>query len=140
MRRLLGLFFTLLTFPALAQVGPPPTTQASVAINVSTATTTQLVAALTLSNATRIYVTGWDVVAGGTGNFSLVSGTGSNCGTGQVALTGTYNLTAQNGLARGSGWGAVLVVPLTSTGAPQALCIVTSAAVQYSGRLAYAQY
>lgn len=105
---------------------------ASAAINVSTATTTQLVA---LSGSTKIYVTSYDVIAGGTGNITFVYGTGSSCGTGTTSLTGAYNLTAQAGIAKGGGLGPVLVVP-----AGNALCVTTSAAVQMSGSIAYTQF
>jgi hypothetical protein len=104
----------------------------SAAINVSTATTTQLVA---LSSGKKIYVTSFDVVAGGTGNITFEYGTGSNCGTGTTILTGAYNLTAQSGLSKGSGLGPVLVVP-----AGNALCVLTTAAVQMSGSISYTQY
>jgi hypothetical protein len=80
---------------------------ASAAISVSTATTTQIVA---LSSTKKIYVTSFDVIAGGTGNITFEYGTGSNCGTGTTVLTGAYNLTAQAGIAKGNGLGAVLVV------------------------------
>lgn len=105
---------------------------ASVAINVSTATTTQLVA---LSGSTKIYVTSFDVISGGTGNITFVYGTGSNCGTGTTSLTGSYNLIAQAGIAKGNGLGPVLVVP-----AGNALCVTTSAAVQMSGSVSYTQF
>lgn len=105
---------------------------ASVPINVSTATTTQLVA---LSGGTSIRVTSFDVIAGGTGNITFVYGTGTNCGTGTTSLTGAYPLTAQAGIAKGSGLGPVLVVP-----AGNALCVTTSAAVQMSGSVSYTQY
>lgn len=104
----------------------------SAAINVSTATTTQIVA---LASAKKIYVTSLDVIAGGTGNIAFVYGTGSNCGTGTTSLTGAYNLTAQAGIAKGNGLGAVLVVP-----ASNALCVTTSAAVQMSGAVSYTQF
>lgn len=120
---------------SIGTVGADPSkggaTPASVAINVSTATTTQLVA---LSGSTKIYVTSFDVIAGGTGNITFVYGTGSNCGTGTTSLTGAYNLTAQAGIAKGNGVGAVLVVP-----AGNALCVTTSAAVQMSGSISYQQ-
>lgn len=104
----------------------------SVAINVSTATTTQLVA---LTSAQKIYVTGYDVVAGGTGNITFEYGTGTACATGTTALTGAYPLTAQSGLTKGGGLGPVLVVP-----AGNALCVLTSAAVQMSGSVAYTKF
>lgn len=105
---------------------------ATVAINVSTATTTQLVA---LSGSTQIYVTGLAVIAGGTGNITLVYGTGSSCGTGTTSLSGAIPLIANAGFTLGSGLGPVVVVP-----AGQALCITTSAAVQMSGFVTYTQF
>lgn len=104
----------------------------SAPINISTATTTQLIA---LSGSTKIYITSFDVIAGGTGNFQLVYGTGSNCGTGQNPLTGAYNLTAQAGIAKGNGAGAILVTP-----AGQAVCAITSAGVQMSGSISSQQF
>jgi len=104
----------------------------SAKIDISTATTTQLVA---LSSGKKIYVTNYKVVAGGTGNFKFVYGTGSNCGTGTTDLEGNNNLTAQAGASVGSGLGPVLVVP-----ASNALCATTSAAVQMSGHVAYTQF
>lgn len=102
------------------------------AINVSTATTTQLVA---LSSGKKIYVTHWDVVAAGADNITLEYGTGSNCGTGTTVLTGAYNFAANGGISAGSGLGPILVVP-----ASNALCILTSAAVQASGVVSYTQF
>jgi hypothetical protein len=107
-------------------------TPSSAAINVSTATTTQLVA---ISGSTKIYVTSYDVMAGGTGNITFEYGTGASCGTGTTALTGAYPLTAQAGISKGSGVGAVLIVP-----AGNALCVLTSAAVQMSGSVSYQQF
>lgn len=104
----------------------------TVAINVSTATTTQLVA---LSGSTLIRVTGMAVVAGGAGNITFVYGTGSSCGTGTTSISGAIPLVANVGFTMGAGLGPVLIIP-----AGQALCITTSAAVQMSGFLTYAQY
>lgn len=105
---------------------------ASVAISMNTATTTELVA---VSGSTKVYVTAWDVIAAGTGNFKLVYGTGTNCGTGTTDLTGNYNLTAQTGISKGSGIAPVIVAP-----AGKAVCGTTSAAVQMSGSLTYQQF
>ncbi|HEX2656206.1 MAG TPA: hypothetical protein VHN11_21495 [Xanthobacteraceae bacterium] len=105
---------------------------ASAKIDISTATTTQLVA---LSSGKKIYITNYKVIAGGTGNFKFVYGTGTNCGTGTTDLEGANNLTAQAGSVAGSGLGPVLVVP-----ASNALCATTSAAVQMSGHVAYTQF
>lgn len=109
-----------------------PAAPSSVAINVSTATTTQLVA---INASTAIYVTSYDVIAGGTGNITFVYGTGASCVTGTTSLTGPYPLTAQAGIAKGSGVGTLLKVP-----AGNALCVTTSAAVQMSGSVSYQQF
>lgn len=114
------------TIGAIIQAG------ASAPINISTATTTQLVAAVAGQS---IYVTSWDVIAAGTGNLTLEYGTGVSCGTGTTTLTGAYNLTAQSGIAKGNGLGPVLIVP-----SGNALCALTSAAVQMSGSVAYSQF
>lgn len=105
---------------------------ASVAISGNSAATTQLVA---LSASAVIHVTSFDFMAAGTANVTLVYGTGTNCGTGTTALTGAYPLTAQAGIAKGSGQGPVLVVP-----AGNALCWTNSAGVQVSGSLSYTQF
>jgi hypothetical protein len=104
----------------------------SLPINLSTAATTQLVAAV---GGKAIYVTAWDVIAAGTTSFTFEYGTGTNCAVGTAALTGPYSLVAQFGAAKGSGLGPVLVVP-----AGNALCAVNSATVQVSGSLAYTQF
>lgn len=109
-----------------------PASPSSVAINASSATTTQLVA---ISGSTSIYVTSFDVISGGTGNVTFVYGTGSSCGTGTTSLTGPYPLTAQAGIAKGSGVGTILKVP-----SGNALCVTTSAAVQVSGSVSYQQF
>jgi hypothetical protein len=114
---------------ALSHVTNLPTSfipNASVPISVSGAGTMQLVAGI-LGQA--IYVTDWDVVAGGTGTFQLEYGIGSNC-AGENALTGLYPATAQFGRA-GVGH---LFVPTGNT-----LCIVTTGAAAPQGFVAYVQ-
>ena len=63
----------------------------SVAINITNATTTQLVAP---SGSTQIYVTAWDVLAGSASGFALEYGTktANPCDTGTKALTGPIAL------------------------------------------------
>ena len=115
---------------ALSHVTNLPTSfipTASVPIAVSVAGTMQLVAGV---SGQAIYVTDWDVVAGGTGTFYLEYGTGSSCGTGTMALTGKYPAAAQFGRA-GVGH---LFVP-----AGNALCIVTTGAAASQGFVAYVQ-
>ncbi len=105
---------------------------ASVPISISTATTTQLVAA---SGSARIYVTAWDVVAGGVGTIKLEYGSGTNCATGATALTGAYTLTAYSGVAKGIGLAPVFILP-----AGEALCAVTSAVAPMNGSVTYTQF
>ena len=131
MKRLLVVLGLL--FPTLAWAQPViPLTQASIAITISTATTTLLVAGKTGQS---IYVTAVDVIAAGTGNIQFVAGTGATCGTGQTNVTGNYNLTAQVGFTKGNGSGVLWVVPSGAS-----LCAVTSQAVGMPGSLAYAQF
>jgi hypothetical protein len=104
---------------------------ASIPINISTAATTQLVAALI---GKAIYVTVWDVIAAGTTNFTFEYGKGTNCAAGTTALTGPYGLVAWFGAAKGSGLGPVLVVQTDN-----ALC-VSSARSKVSGSLAFTQF
>lgn len=107
-----------------------PATTASVAITITTATTTRLVTGVSNKS---IYVTAVDVIAAGTGNIQFIAGTGATCGTGTVNITGNYNLTAQVGFTKAAGNGAVWVVPQNLS-----LCAVTSAAVGMPGSLSYA--
>jgi hypothetical protein len=115
---------------ALSHVTNLPTSlipNASVPIQVSTAGTNQLVAAV---SAKAIYVTDWDAVSGGTGTFQLEYGAGLNCTPGTTALTGLYPTTPQFGRA-GTGH---LFIP-----AGNALCIVTTGAAAPQGFVAYVQ-
>ena len=134
MLRLLALALALvLCGPASAQQSVVvPATMASVAITVSSSTTTSLVAPIT---GKAIYVTAVDVIASGTGDIQFVYGTGATCGTGQNALTGNYPLTAQVGFTKGTGVGALWVIPSGNR-----LCVITDAAITYAGSLAYAQF
>ena len=103
----------------------------SVPISISTAGTTQLVP---FQSGQSIYVSGWDVMASGTGAIALEYGGGTTC-TGPVLLTGNYPLTAQATAGRSAGLGTVFVIP-----AGKALCAVKSAAVGMNGSLSFAQF
>jgi len=109
---------------------------ASTPIAISTATTTQLIAAPAGTGpggaTQQIFVTHYEVEAGGAGNIQFVYGTGTNCGTGQNPVTGTYALTAQARAEGGAGFGPVWVIPPGN-----ALCAITSAAVGMNGSLSY---
>jgi hypothetical protein len=109
-----------------------PVTNSTVDINVSSATTAQLVAA---SAGKSIYITHIHVMAAGTTNFSLVYGTGTNCVTGQNTIDGPIPLTAQTGYSAGSGFGAVIVIP-----SGNALCTTNSQAIQVGGAASVSQF
>ncbi len=107
----------------------------SVAINIGTATTTQLVALLT---GHAIFVCGYNFTLAGAGSTALLEyGTGAACGTGTTALTG-----AMEGGAAGapdaidSGGGGYSVA---STPASNALCMLTAGTVSARGILTFVQ-
>jgi hypothetical protein len=131
MRAILTLLLALLAWPAFGQP-LVPATQITVPITTSASGVVQLVAAVP---GRIIYVTNWNLIAGGTTNVTWFTGTGVNCTTGFTALTGSYQLTAQVGLVVGVGNGAVLAVPIG-----QALCIGSTLAVNVGGSLSYALF
>jgi hypothetical protein len=84
----------------------------------------------------QIYVCGFDLNAGGTVNVQIVYGTGGTCGTGQTAITPSWQFTAQIGI--------VDHLPVY-TGLPPApasndVCIKTSAGVAVQAILYYTQF
>jgi hypothetical protein len=135
MSRVRSFLLPFLLFPlsaASAQIGPPGQ---SVPIQISTATTTQLVAAV---GSTQIYVTAWDVLANSAGGLMLVYGTQTTkpCDTRATPLTGLYNFSAQSGISRGGSVQALYVIPPGNS-----LCVVTSgASVSLAGSLSYTQF
>jgi hypothetical protein len=123
---------SIISISAASALGPPGQ---SVAINITEATTTQLVGP---SGTTQIYVTGWDVFANFATNISLEYGTktANPCDTGAVALTGVYDFAAQRGISRSGGPQPLYVIPQGN-----ALCAVTSGAnVWVGGSLSYTQF
>jgi len=107
-------------------------------INISTATTTQLVAAVSGS---PIYVcSGVINQVNGTGSIQFEYGTGTTCGTGTTALTGTvFASTVASGTTNtivnsNKSHGSWLVVP-----PGDALCAVSTGTIQQSGWFDYIQ-
>lgn len=102
-------------------------------IGISTATTTEIIP---LTAGKMILVCHWHVMADGTGTFRWVYGTGTNCGTGTTDIEGSNGLpfVANAGIVAGAGLGPVIVVP-----AGNALCAVTSAAVNVTGSVSYSK-
>jgi hypothetical protein len=108
------------------------------AVNISTATTTSIVA---VSGSTAVYVCAYHlyVVSGTLPSFVIEGGTGAACVTTQAPLTGTFGGIAGaigESFQAGSGIGAIL-----STAASSALCIVSGGTVpNIQGWLRYAQF
>ena len=106
------------------------------AISLAAAATTQIVAVPPTATQS-IYVMSENFIVGnGASNpntFQWVAGTGVNCATGQTTLTGSYSFNAQSGIAMGSGFGPVLIVP-----AGNALCATTTGTtVAIAGNITY---
>jgi hypothetical protein len=92
-------------------------------VNMSTATTTQIVA-LSGSNYIRF---SYHLMAAGTTNVSIVYGTGTNCGSGTTTIDGPLPLTAQTGMV-----GNDEVIPPGN-----ALCILNGSASQIGGEVSW---
>lgn len=110
----------------------------TVAINIATATDTQLVAAVTGS---PVYVCGMVLnQVNGTGSFGLEYGTGASCATGKTALTGTlFAATTASGTTNvvrnaTKEKGSMAVAPMSN-----ALCAISTGTIQQSGWLTYVQ-
>lgn len=108
------------------------------AINIATATDTQLVA---LNATSPIYVCGMVLnQVNGTGSLGLEYGTGSSCGTGKTALTGTlFAATTASGTtnvirATTKEKGSMATVPVGN-----ALCAISTGTIQQSGWITYVQ-
>jgi len=79
----------------------PIVPKSSLAVNIATATTTQLVA---LSTGETISVCGFSAsLMGTTPSIEFENGTGTTCGTGTTALTGTFAPTSGSFLHLGFG-------------------------------------
>jgi len=103
----------------------------SVAINTAAASTLEAVA---LTAGQRIHVCAWTFTGGGITAVTLVRGTGTNCATSPVVLTGAMELGDNTSLSHGSGAGVLIRLPIGS-----ALCVTNGAALQLSGVITYAK-
>lgn len=110
------------------------------AVNINTATTTQIIAISGTGG--RTYICAIDLVTAGANNVALVSGSGTNCASnlaglagGTTAATG-WNFAANGGLTKGTGLGMIWKTVTTNN----EICLVTSAAVQLSGSITYTQF
>jgi hypothetical protein len=104
----------------------------SVQLTVSTATTTQAIA---LVAGKTIYVCGFVMNGAGATTTKLVYGTGTNCATGQTALTPSFTLASGTNVTFGGAFGYV-----TKTASANALCVTNSAAIAASVLLTYTQF
>jgi hypothetical protein len=108
-------------------------------VNVSTATTTALITGV---SGRHVRICGMSLVTAAANNVALISGTGATCGTGTTGMSGGttaasgWNFAANGGLTQGNGLGTVNQTNATG----DSVCIITSAATQLSGRIAYAIY
>jgi hypothetical protein len=109
-----------------------PLCNSSALLNMSTATTTEIVA---LTSSQSIRVCSWRLMAGGTTNVKFVRGTGTNCGTGQADVSANWPLTAQAGLSANGGFSPIYVVT-----ASNALCVTSSAAVTVAVEVSYTKW
>lgn len=108
------------------------TCPSSVAIAVTAGNTTQLVA---LVSAKTIRVCSFVITESLAGTLAFVYGTGSNCATGQAALTGTMNMTTGGDIALSAPSGGSLF----STASANALCL-TATTGNINGFVTYAQF
>ena len=131
MKRLLAILFTLWSTLVWAQQSVQvPATMFSAPIAAGTQVRTTLIAGVAGKS---IYVTSLLLAPVSTAAVTFSSGTGSNCATNTIALSGIMTFGGQ-GVSYGSGNGAILVVP---SGADLCLTISTAGA---PGIITYAQY
>lgn len=107
-------------------------------INISSATTTRIIPP---SASKKNYICGMTLSAAGADNVALIEGTGGSCGTGTAGMAG--GITAASGfnfLANQAYiWQAGKVAHFVTAGTNVDTCLTTSAAVQLSGVVKYAQ-
>ena len=124
---------------AAAGVTAYPSCTGQAFLNMTTATTTELVP-LTASELIRLCHVHF--IANGTTTVKFVNGTGSNCASTQHDVSPLYNLTAQVGLSAGNGAGTVMDNTQAggAGGVGEALCVTNSQAVNVQVFVRYAKY
>ena len=140
----------LVTVPAFAQAPYGDHCQTglkqTVDFNISTATTTSIIAPQTGLN---IYVCAYKInQAGGTGTVTFEYGTGSTCGTGTVVLAGPFTANTTAGTpttisADNYGYTQILTGTSGATGSAlvpsQRFCILSTGTIVQSGYITYVQ-
>lgn len=106
------------------------------AINISTATTTEITPSLAGAS-TNYYVCSLVLVTAGANNIALVDDDSDGCGSVTSGLAGGttsgsgFNMAANSGMTFGNGMGSVF----KTAGTNRVICLVTSAATQLSGTM-----
>lgn len=128
--------FALLLVPAYAWGAPPPNhaALATGAVNISTATTTEVFPA---AKGKQIDVTSFMLSAAGadTAVFKYGTKTSTPCDTGAVSITGPLQFGANTIISIGDGSSPVFTVPVGNE-----LCITTTGAVVLAGHVSAEQY
>jgi hypothetical protein len=132
MRRLALALWLLLLTSCAGHAYAQAQTQATAPINVSSATTTQIIAPNGTSRPTMVTVMHY--VAGASDNLQWEWSLVPACPSGNTTYGGTENLATGGTVNLGSGFGAVLIVPPLAY-----LCLVTSTTAQVGGWLNYQQ-
>lgn len=109
----------------------PAVQKSSVAVAISTATTTQLVA---LNGTKKVYVCGFSATTGAAGALTFEYGTGASCGTGTTTLTGAMVMGTTGSITLGNSGGTLM-----STAAGNAFCALTATGAALQGVLTYVQ-
>lgn len=126
--------------PSTAVVNPcESVAQTSLPISITTATTTQIVAA---SASNKTYICSLFLTSAAADNVGIVEGTGGTCGTGTAGVIG--GATAANGPNFAANGGVFLqaggkVAVAQTAGTNVGLCLITSAATPLAGVLKYVQ-
>ncbi len=101
-------------------------------LNMSTATTTEIVA---LTAAQSIRVCSYRLISGGAASVKFVRGTGVNCVTGQADVSANFPFIANTGMAANGGSSPIYIVTSAN-----ALCVTSSAAVTVAIEVTYTKF
>lgn len=134
MKKLSAAFLLYLGLASAALAQTPsgvPATMFSAPITGTIAASTRII---TGSANQRIYVTSLNLAPVATAVVTFTAGTGTNCGTSTISLTGAMTFAAGQEVNLGNGYGAILAAPL---GFDVCITIATAAA---PGSIAWAKY
>lgn len=106
-------------------------------VDIVTATTTLIITGV---SGRHVWITSMALLTSLANNVAIISGTGATCGTGTTSMNGGvtaaegWNWAANQGIAQGTGLGAINRTNATG----DSVCIITSTTGQLSGRIGYA--